>query len=1376
MTTYLNYLGQPIPQSADPTSSVNGNDPNGGETWTAPTGPSSVQGGGGGDTLVGNTGDTTFIVTNPHDVVEASPDSGTDTVVAYTSYTLPDNVQNLTVSNDFNYAVGNSLDNLITVSGAQWVDGGAGNDVLVGGSGAAVFEEQIGLGNDVIYGWHAGDQIQFVGTSLTNYAQIQAAMTQQGSDVVIQMAPNETLTVRDVTTSQLTASSFLYPLDTSKLGPMTFDDEFNTLNTYNPSTNTGVWETNFGGNLKDAWAYTLVANGEQEEYVMPGFRGQGQVPTDYNPFSIDNGMLSITATQMTAAEQAAAYDGTYYSGMLNTLDTFQQQYGYFEMRAALPTATGTWPAFWLEPAPFVPNAEADITEHIAAQPDVDHVRAYGGDGSTQTLYNDVYMADPTTFHTYGMLWTPTTVTFYLDGNAIMTGPTPDTWTQPMGMIVNMAIGGWAGNPVASQFPATMQVDYVRAYGLADGSSIVDHLTPTPPAATIRPDGAEIASTSAQAQLVTPTFDNGGAPVTSNAITFSTAAPDLNHLPPGDTFYVYNASGAVNGVNAQNGQLGTPTTLIAGDVSQFNGGTWLTDGSVAVTFYQIDNGVQDLWVEVLNQATGALYKQELGHADGDVHIVPLANDGFAVSWSSGGTITGIAYDAHAYDGKGWLGQTITLPGDLEGINSAGDLVAAVASDPNSAQLYQVLTPPTTVPASLSLSPSIITEADPASGTITYAYTVTRSYDFSSTSTVDWTVIGNAGSPAPASDFQGGTYPSGTLTFAPGVTTQTITVTVLGGLNLTQDQTFAVTLKHVTGAVLSAATANGTIEPTGTDTGGGTGGGTGGNTGGGTGDGTVETSDPNYTVPDGVTNVVLTGTVAQTVTANNLGDTITSNDHGSTIIGGTGNDTLIAGHSNDALTGGGGTDTFAFNAVPWNAGQITDFAPGTDKIDLTALLTANGYTGSTPVADGWVVFASDGQGNTQLEVNNHDPSTPWPMLITTIDHVVPSALSAADIIDGSGSGSTGGGSTGGGSTGGGSTGGGTSTSVETSDANYTVPAGVTNVVLTGTVAQTVTANDLGDTITSNDHGSTIIGGTGNDVLIAGHSTDTLTGSGGDDFFVYHASPWSAGQITDFTLGSDKLDLSAILSAAGYTGTDPVADGWVTFSSDGQGDTQVLFNAHDPSNPWPTLITTLDHVSPSGLTTASALGVAPASDAGSTGGGSMGGGSTTSTGSSSVATSETNYTVPDGVTTVVLTASTAQTVTANNLGDTITSNDSGSTIIGGSGTDTFIAGHSADMLTGNGGSDSFVFNNLPWNAGQITDFTPGTDILNLKGIFHGIGYTGTNPVADGYLSFVSDGSGNTKVVVDPQGPSTTTPILVTTLDHVAPSTIHSGDYLFA
>jgi len=153
-----------------------------------------------------------------------------------------------------------------------------------------------------------------------------------------------------------------------------------------------------------------------------------------------------------------------------------------------------------------------------------------------------------------------------------------------------------------------------------------------------------------------------------------------------------------------------------------------------------------------------------------------------------------------------------------------------------------------------------------------------------------------------------------------------------------------------------------------------------------------------------------------------------------------------------------------------------------------------------------------------------------------------------------------------------------------------------------------------------------------------------------------------------------------------------------------------------------------------------------------------------------------VPAGVTNVVLTGNAPQTVTANNAGDTITSNDYGSTIQGGTGNDTLIAGHGADMLAGNGGNDSFVYNDLPWNAGQVADFNPSNDVLNLKGIFGSIGYTGSNPTADGYLNFVSDGAGDTKVYVNPHGPGTAIPILVTTLEHVDPSAMHHGDYLFA
>jgi Ca2+-binding RTX toxin-like protein len=154
------------------------------------------------------------------------------------------------------------------------------------------------------------------------------------------------------------------------------------------------------------------------------------------------------------------------------------------------------------------------------------------------------------------------------------------------------------------------------------------------------------------------------------------------------------------------------------------------------------------------------------------------------------------------------------------------------------------------------------------------------------------------------------------------------------------------------------------------------------------------------------------------------------------------------------------------------------------------------------------------------------------------------------------------------------------VQTAASNYVAPAGVQNIVLIGTSAQTITANSLGDTITSNDYGSTLIGGTGNDTFIAGHGADVMTGNGGNDTFVFDVHPSSAGQITDFNVTSDTLNLTGIFSAIGYTGSNPVADGYLSFVSDGAGNTQVYVNSHSISTP-STLITTLDHVNPSSIT---------------------------------------------------------------------------------------------------------------------------------------------------------------------------------------------------
>ena len=121
--------------------------------------------------------------------------------------------------------------------------------------------------------------------------------------------------------------------------------------------------------------------------------------------------------------------------------------------------------------------------------------------------------------------------------------------------------------------------------------------------------------------------------------------------------------------------------------------------------------------------------------------------------------------------------------------------------------------------------------------------------------------------------------------------------------------------------------------------------------------------------------------------------------------------------------------------------------------------------------------------------------------------------------------------------------------------------------------------GKVITSTRSGDVLVGGQGDDTLNAGQGPDQLTGNGGGDVFAYKAPPWNAGHVTDFTLGTDRLDLSAIFQASGYGGQDPVADGRMRFESDGVGGARVYFDVDSPQGgEWPFLITTLDHVQPS------------------------------------------------------------------------------------------------------------------------------------------------------------------------------------------------------
>jgi Ca2+-binding RTX toxin-like protein len=155
-----------------------------------------------------------------------------------------------------------------------------------------------------------------------------------------------------------------------------------------------------------------------------------------------------------------------------------------------------------------------------------------------------------------------------------------------------------------------------------------------------------------------------------------------------------------------------------------------------------------------------------------------------------------------------------------------------------------------------------------------------------------------------------------------------------------------------------------------------------------------------------------------------------------------------------------------------------------------------------------------------------------------------------------------------------------------------------------------------------------------------------------------------------------------------------------------------------------------------------------------------------------------LPSNVENGVLKGSTSQTLYGNSLNNDLRSNDAGSVLSGGGGNDILHAGRGADTLSGGVGADVFEFSNLPTTAGHVTDFTPGTDVLDLRGLFTAAGYHGSNPLADGSLAFTNDGAGNVKVWFDADGAAGPgAAALVTTLDHVTAANLKPGvDWVFA
>jgi beta-glucanase (GH16 family) len=186
-------------------------------------------------------------------------------------------------------------------------------------------------------------------------------------------------------------------------------------------------------------------------------------------------------------------DGSWSTAKLSTRGLHNFKYGRIEARMKLPVGIGLWPAFWMMGSNFPevgwPNAgSVDVMENVMPQ--------HGGEGLGRsairsTLHGPAYFGQAglwhdyklpgaervdNDFHTYGIIWSPQRLQFYVDDPANVffekdasNVPQGTQWVfdHPFYIVMDMAVGGdWPGSADnTTPNPADLVVDYVRVYNL-----------------------------------------------------------------------------------------------------------------------------------------------------------------------------------------------------------------------------------------------------------------------------------------------------------------------------------------------------------------------------------------------------------------------------------------------------------------------------------------------------------------------------------------------------------------------------------------------------------------------------------------------------------------------------------------------------------------------------------------------------------------------------------------------------------------------------------------------------------------------------------------------------------------------------------------------
>jgi beta-glucanase (GH16 family) len=209
---------------------------------------------------------------------------------------------------------------------------------------------------------------------------------------------------------------------------------------------------------------------------------RGEAPDSYygdNMFEFDGSIMKQKADDNPITINYVDWDGKdwgkytipYRIGQIDSSNSFEQKYGYFEIRSKNPSEPGHWTAFWL------------ASKH-AWPPEIDIYEIYTGKKKGLKSFESNFHWNPSEnkkmkvkghkvldvsedFHLYAVEWNDKQFKIYYDNLLVRVFSNPETvkfFEHPMHIIINNGIDPREGRRLEDvKFPTYHEVDYVRAY-------------------------------------------------------------------------------------------------------------------------------------------------------------------------------------------------------------------------------------------------------------------------------------------------------------------------------------------------------------------------------------------------------------------------------------------------------------------------------------------------------------------------------------------------------------------------------------------------------------------------------------------------------------------------------------------------------------------------------------------------------------------------------------------------------------------------------------------------------------------------------------------------------------------------------------------------